>query len=75
MILSDLIRRMKDAGAPMEAILIAVEAIEEEQAKDAERRAKRAEQKRRERDNAATVARHGSDTSPPYFPLLFPHTP
>ena len=63
--IADLIRRMKDAGAPMEAILIAVDAIEAEQAKDAARREKRAAQKRKEREEErerlATVARQSLD--------------
>lgn len=63
MSLSDLIRRMKDAGAPMEAILIAVEALEAEQTKDADRRAKRAAQKRKERECRATVATQSHDSS------------
>jgi hypothetical protein len=61
MSIADLIRRMKDAGAPMEAILIAVEALEAEQTRDADRRAKRAAQKRKERECRATVARQSHD--------------
>lgn len=67
MSLSALIRRMAEAGAPPEAIALAVEAVEAEQHKDAARRAKRAAakasergRKRLSRDNAATVA-----TTPP----------
>lgn len=55
MTITDLIRRMKEAGAPMEAILIAVEAVEERDRAEADRKAKRAEQKRVERERRATV--------------------
>ncbi|HZH10584.1 MAG TPA: hypothetical protein VEZ24_09445 [Microvirga sp.] len=66
----ELMRRMRELGAPPEAIELAVEAIEAEQKKDAERRAKRAAQKAKERaaksekgsDSRATVARHGGDS-------------
>jgi hypothetical protein len=66
----DLMRRMRELGAPPEAIELAVEAIEAEQKKDADRRAKRAAQKAKERakndekgsDSRATVARQGSDS-------------
>jgi hypothetical protein len=63
--ISDLIRQMAHAGAPPEAIAIAVEAIEAAQALDAERRAKQAERKRRSRDSHGTVTGHGCDTPPP----------
>jgi hypothetical protein len=66
----ELMRRMRELGAPPEAIELAVKAIEAEQKKDAERRAKRAAQKARERaaksengsDSRATVARQGGDS-------------
>lgn len=45
MTIADIIRRMAEAGAPPEAIAIAVEAIETARAADVERRKKRAEQK------------------------------
>jgi hypothetical protein len=70
MSLATLVRRMAEAGAPPEAIAIALEAIEAVQSIDAERRRKRAEQKARERrekrdpspDGSATVARQDSDS-------------
>lgn len=70
MSIAALIRRMADAGASPEAIAIAVEAIEEEQAKDAERRAKNAERKARQRagqsrDSHATVTGRGEDNTSP----------
>jgi hypothetical protein len=49
MSLAALIRQMAEAGAPPEAIAVAVEAIEAARAADAERRRKRAEQKAKER--------------------------
>lgn len=58
MSMSDLIQSMADAGAPMEAILIAVRALEARDNADADRRAKAAERKRLERarrDGHATV--------------------
>lgn len=80
MSLSALIRRMAEAGAPPEAIALAVEAIEAEQAKDAARRAKRAAAKAQERDRArlsrdmvATVEANAGDNAetlpPPVSPL------
>ena len=48
---SDLIQSMADAGAPMEAILIAVRAIEAKEQEQADKRRKAAERKQRERDN------------------------
>lgn len=59
----ELMEAMQAAGAPMEAIMIAVRAIEEERAKDAARREKRAKERRdqRARDKEVTVASHGSD--------------
>lgn len=69
MSIADLIRRMSSAGAPAEAIAIAVEAIEAEQDKLAERRAKAAERKARqrnkERDSHATVTGHDRDKVSP----------
>lgn len=63
-----LVRSMAEAGAPPEAIALAVEAVEAERAKDAARRAKRAAERKSQRDRAAniatsdaTVARHGGD--------------
>jgi hypothetical protein len=61
MSLAAVIRRMADAGAPPEAIAIAVEAIEAVGAKDAERRAKQAERKRRSRDSHADVTGQSQD--------------
>lgn len=87
MSIAALIRRMAELGAPAEAIALAVEAIEAEQTKDAERRARRAEQKAGERaskrehvarqshDNAATVAAVSHDPSPPLVPPAFPPAP
>ena len=73
--LAMLVRRMAEAGAPPEAIAIAIEAIEAAQSIDAERRRKRAEQKAKERrekrgngdpspDGSATVARQDGDSRP-----------
>lgn len=87
MSIAALVRRMAELGAPAEAIALAVEAIEAEQAKDTERKARRAEQKARERaskrehvarqshDNAATVAPLSQDPSSPLAPPSFPPTP
>ena len=73
MSVSDLIRRMAAAGAPAEAIALAVEAIEVERSKIADAKSKKAAQKRKERalmceidvamsrDNIATVARQSED--------------
>lgn len=67
MSISELMAEMAEAGAPMEAILIAVRAIEVEREKDAARRAKKAEQKRKERakdsDSRNHVARQSHDSS------------
>lgn len=67
MSISDLMKAMSDAGAPMEAILIAVRAIEERDQAEAARKAKRAEQKRNERareaESRATVARQSDDNA------------
>jgi len=82
MSLSALIRRMAEAGAPPEAIALAVEAIEAEQAKDAARRAKRAaakaserERLRLSRDNPATVATDDRDKGEPLPPPVSPLVP
>ena len=62
MSIASLIRAMGEAGATPEAIALAVDAIEAEKAKDAARRAKRADDRKRQRaDKAATVARQGGD--------------
>lgn len=71
MTVSDLMKAMADAGAPFEAILIAVRAIEAKDAEiaerdrvEAEKRAKDAERKRVERlskDNPRTVQGRGAD--------------
>lgn len=53
---SDLMRAMSDAGAPMEAILIAVKAIEESHDAIEQRRAGERERKRRQRSKADDVA-------------------
>lgn len=63
MSIAQLMADMEAAGAPLAAIMIAVKAIEQERAKDQERRDKRAEQKRIERERRATVARQGSDNA------------
>jgi hypothetical protein len=63
---------MSDAGAPAEAIALAVEAIEARDNVEAARKAKRAAQKAKERasrDIEATVARHGSDTEATVAPI------
>lgn len=64
MSIAALVRRMAEAGAPPEAIALAVEAVEAEQAKEAARKAKRAGQKRQERDRRATVAATSHDAPP-----------
>lgn len=85
--LSELMAELAEAGAPPEAIMIAIRAVECERMKLAEIRAKRAAQKRKERasagdntatvvemsrDNAATVARLSQENPPP---KNVPHTP
>lgn len=59
MTISDLVQQMADAGAPISAIIMAIRAIEERDAADADRRAKVSERKRRqrerERDRRVTV--------------------
>lgn len=54
--LADLARRLADAGTPMEAIIMALEAVEAEQTRSAEGRAKAAERKRRQRERDADGA-------------------
>lgn len=65
MSLSALAKRMADAGAPIEAIIMAMEAVEAEQARVQEGRAKAAERKRRqrnrERDGSVTVTGQSRD--------------
>jgi hypothetical protein len=65
--LSELGRRMAEAGAPVEAILIALEALEACAAADAERRAQGAARKRRqrERDSLVTVTGQSRDSHGP----------
>lgn len=68
MSISELMQAMSAAGAPLEAILIAVRAIEARDGVEAERKAKRAEQKRNERarddaERRATVARQSGDSA------------
>lgn len=74
MSIAALIRRMADAGAPVEAIALAVEAIEAGEAADKERRAKAAERKARqrakERDSHGTVTGQSCDV--PLSPLVPP---
>ena len=66
MSIAALIRRMSDAGAPVEAIIVAVEAIEAGEAAERERKAKVAERKARqrakERDSHGTVTALSRDT-------------
>jgi hypothetical protein len=80
MSIATLIRQMSEAGAPAEAIALAVEAIEAAGAKDADRRAKQASRKARsravagqERDSDVTVTGQGCDSPP--SPALSPQTP
>ncbi|CAI9406572.1 hypothetical protein ANOBCDAF_01470 [Pleomorphomonas sp. T1.2MG-36] len=80
MIIAGLIEQMAAAGAPLDAIVIAVRAIEEGSAVETERRARATERKRRERererdrmrDGHATVTGQSRDTP---RPPSFPHTP
>lgn len=75
-----LIENMAAAGAPIDAIVLAVREIEERASFDAERRAKATERKRqqrererdRKRDGHATVLGQSHDTP---RPPSFPHTP
>lgn len=89
MVISALIKRMRELGAPMEAIEVAIEAIEAEQTRDAERKAKRAAQKAKERsakkppaedgdeggESRATVARQDGDSRSPGSPKDITQTP
>lgn len=75
-----LIRRMGEAGASVEAIALAVEAVEAAGAEIAEARAKARDRKRaqRERDRGVTVTGQSQDTTPapslsPQTPLTHPH--
>lgn len=65
MSLSALIKRMAEAGAPIEAIIMACEAVEAEQARIAGDREKAAQRKRnqraRERDDSVTVTGQSRD--------------
>lgn len=65
MSIADLIRSMAAAGAPPEAIAIAVEALEAGAARDADRRAKQAERKRKSRqsrERTVTVTGQSQDS-------------
>lgn len=79
MSLSDLMQQMADAGAPFEAIMLAVRHIESLQTADAERKAKDAARKRAKREEGRassdcprTVQGRGADTS---LDKGFPDTP
>ncbi len=76
MSIAALIRSMAAAGAPAEAIAIAVEAIENVASKDVQRRASQAErkqrQRQRERDSHATVTGQSQDDTVPPSPLVPP---
>ncbi|UXO93979.1 hypothetical protein Pan3_57 [Pseudanabaena phage Pan3] len=80
---ADLIRNMAAAGAPIDAIVMAVEAIEARDNEAAAQRAKAAERKRRqrerERDDSVTVTGQSQDAdgTDPLSPAPFlpPHTP
>lgn len=65
MSLAALAKRMADAGAPMDAIIMALEAVEAEQSRIAEGREKAAERKRRQRskgrDDGVTVTGQSQD--------------
>lgn len=71
-----LIEQLAATGASIDAIIIAVRAVEEGQAVEAERRARATERKRRqrerERDSHAIVTGQSPDTP---RPPSFPHTP
>jgi len=80
MSIARLIEELAATGAPIDAIVIAVRAVEEGQAVDAERRARATERKRqqrererdRKRDGHATVTGQSRDAP---RPPSFPHTP
>lgn len=77
--ISELMRRMTEAGAPIEAVMIAVEAIESLQRAEQDRRDKRAAQKRKERGVDVHVARLSRDVEATVAPMSRdkerPHTP
>jgi hypothetical protein len=80
MSIAGLIEEMAAAGAPLDAIVIAVRAVEEGNAVEAERRARATERKRRERERGRDRTRDGHATvtgrSPDMpRPPSFPHTP
>jgi hypothetical protein len=80
MSIAALIRSMAEAGAPAEAIALAVEAVEAAEGKDAARREAARDKKRRQRlakgDGPGTVPGHGGDKSgQPLSPALSPQTP
>jgi hypothetical protein len=62
---SVLVRRMSEAGATLEAILIALEALEAANEKDIERRRKQAERKRKSREVSVTVTPPCGDSHTP----------
>ncbi len=78
MSIARLIEELAATGAPIDAIVIAVRAVEEGLVVEAERRARATERKRqqrerdRKRDGHATVTGQSSDTP---RPPSFPHTP
>lgn len=76
MSIAGLIEQMAAADAPLDAIVIAVRAIEEGGAVEAERRARATERKRQQRDRErdGTHDRHGTVVQPPR-PPSFPYTP
>lgn len=53
--ISEIIKAMSQAGAPLEAVVIAVAAIEDEQEKQSQQRAKAAERKRAQRKREGTT--------------------
>lgn len=77
--ISQVIHDMQMAGAPIEAIIIAIKAIESVQEEISERRKKEREKKQKQRalsrDKAGTTLGHSKDNpSPPSSPLsLSPH--
>ena len=80
MSIAGLIEQMAAAGAPLDAIVIAVRAIEEGSAVEVERRAKATERKRQQRDRERDGTRDGHGTVAGRLPDAprppsFPHTP
>jgi hypothetical protein len=79
MSISDLMKAMADAGAPFDAILIAVRALEERDAMIEERRAVERDRKRRQRerdrDSHGTVTGQSGDNTETPAPSLSPQTP